>query len=290
MRSTSCADSAARYSVTRSRTMRIGHPPDRSGPDQRWLRSCGAMEIGGGGVRARAGRDRADRAREPSRPPSQPHGCARSADRRSAAPPTPSDVDAPGDTPTPRSRPPTRAEPGGPLQRASADDRHRRWSRGDRAVHRVVAGPRRRRRRFAGRTSRRPDLDHADDRRSRPSELGATVAPVDPALLPTTIRLHADRRHWPPRRRRRRCPPAGSRRRRRSPSRRAALGLRIVGLEPGGTVVELDTATGEMSSIETDVRANNPGALFAGADWIAREPTRQRSRELLRGHVRSARG
>ncbi len=64
----------------------------------------------------------------------------------------------------------------------------------------------------------------------------------------------------------------------------AALDLDIVGLQPGGTVVELDTATGEMSSIETDARGNFPGALFAGAGWIVVTQSESARAVLLRGH------
>jgi len=116
-----------------------------------------------------------------------------------------------------------------------------------------------------------------------PELVGAPVPSVDPELLPATSAFTPFVRTGRP-----------------SPSTTApvvgwtttdadvsdaatGLGVRIVGLQPGGTVAELDTATGQMSTIETDIRTNNPGALFAGADWIVVSQPDSAGAELLRG-------
>lgn len=114
-----------------------------------------------------------------------------------------------------------------------------------------------------------------------PDEVGATVAPVDPSLLPGTTAFSpviARPRPSPS------VPFFGwitTTARVSDPATK--LGVRIVGLEPGGTVVELDTTTGDMSSIKTDVRTNNAGGLFAGADWIVVSQPDSARAELLRG-------
>jgi hypothetical protein len=117
-----------------------------------------------------------------------------------------------------------------------------------------------------------------------PELVGAPVPSVDPELLPTTSAFTPIVRTG-------RRPPSTS-----APfvgwttttadvsDAATTLGVRIVGLEPDGTVVELDTTTGEMSRSQTSIRTNNPGALFAGADWIVVSQPDSARAELLRGH------
>ena len=64
----------------------------------------------------------------------------------------------------------------------------------------------------------------------------------------------------------------------------ADLGVEIVGLRLDGTVIELDPSTGEMSSIDTGVRVNHQGGLYAGADWILVSEPDNPHAALLRGH------
>jgi len=115
-----------------------------------------------------------------------------------------------------------------------------------------------------------------------PDEIGATVAPVDPSLLPATTAFSpVVGRGGPPVS----TPVVGwitTTAQVAQPATR--LGVDIVGLEPGGTIMELDTATGQLSSIKTDVRTNYPGALFAGADWILLTQPDSSRAEVLRGH------
>jgi hypothetical protein len=115
-----------------------------------------------------------------------------------------------------------------------------------------------------------------------PELVGATVAPVDPSLLPATSAFSPIvGRGGPPVS----TPVVGwiTTTAQLAPAA-THLGVNVVGLEPGGKVVELDTATGEMSSIETDVPTNYPGALYARNDWIlVTQPDSARA-ELLRGH------
>jgi hypothetical protein len=64
----------------------------------------------------------------------------------------------------------------------------------------------------------------------------------------------------------------------------ANLGVEIVGLRVDGTVIELDPASGEMSSIDAGVRVNEQGGLYAGADWILVSEPDNPHAALLRGH------
>ena len=116
-----------------------------------------------------------------------------------------------------------------------------------------------------------------------PEEIGATVAPVDPSLLPTTtaftpivgtVRVASTT-----------TAPAGwvtTVARVVEPA--ADLGVEIVGLRLDGTVVELDPSTGELSSIDSGVRVNHQGGLYAGADWILVSEPDNSHATLLRGH------
>jgi hypothetical protein len=116
-----------------------------------------------------------------------------------------------------------------------------------------------------------------------PEEVGATVAPVDPSLLPTTTAF------TPivgiPRQASTTTAPAGwvtTVARVAEPA--ADLGVQIVGLRVDGTVIELDPASGEMSSIDAGVRVNEQGGLYAGADWILVSEPDNPHAALLRGH------
>ena len=117
-----------------------------------------------------------------------------------------------------------------------------------------------------------------------PDEVGATIAPVDPSLLPTTTGF---------------TPIVGTARpvpttttpdgwvtgvaRVALPA--AELGVRIVGVRADGTVVELDTATGELASVRVGVRVNYEGGLYAGEDWILVSQPDSAGLTLFRGHA-----
>lgn len=123
----------------------------------------------------------------------------------------------------------------------------------------------------------------ATERTVPPDLVGATVAPVDPSQLPATTAFTpvVDRRVPPAS-----TPVAGWVTTTAQLARPATrLGVTIVGLEPGGTVVELDTATGEMSSIDTDLRTSYRGTLYAGDDWILVTESDSARAEVLRGHA-----
>jgi hypothetical protein len=114
-------------------------------------------------------------------------------------------------------------------------------------------------------------------------EVGATVAPVDPSLLPSTtaftpivgtVRSASST-----------TIPAGwvtSVARVAAPA--ADLGVQIVGLRLDGTVIELDPATGEMSSADVGVRVNAQGGFYVGADWILVSQPDNPHAALVRGH------
>jgi hypothetical protein len=116
-----------------------------------------------------------------------------------------------------------------------------------------------------------------------PDEVGATIAPVDPSLLPTTTGF---------------TPIVGTARSvttttapdgwvtsvARVAQPAAELGVRIVGLRPDGTIVELDTSSGELATIRVGVRTNYQGGLYAGADWILVGQPDSAGATLFRGH------
>jgi hypothetical protein len=121
------------------------------------------------------------------------------------------------------------------------------------------------------------------------AEVGATVAPVDPSLLPATtaftpivgtVRPAPTSTSTP-------TPTSSeawiaSRARVAQPA--AELGVRIVGLQPDGTVVELDTTSGELASIRVGVRIDSQGALYAGAEWTLVGQPDSPGLTLFRGH------
>ena len=117
-----------------------------------------------------------------------------------------------------------------------------------------------------------------------PDEVGATVAPVDPSLLPTstaftpivgTVRSDLGDHH--PRR-------VGHERSHSVAEPATHLGVQIVGLRLDGTVLELDPSTGEMSSTDVGVRVNDQGGFYAGADWTLVSQPDNPHAALLRGH------
>ena len=100
-----------------------------------------------------------------------------------------------------------------------------------------------------------------------PDELGVTVPPVDPDLLPTTTADAPVVRPLPP-------PPTTPEGWVLSPGEgrvavpAAEMAIRIVGVQPSGRVVELDTATGDLATTELDMGVGMPSGIYAGADWI----------------------
>ena len=114
-------------------------------------------------------------------------------------------------------------------------------------------------------------------------EVGATVAPVDPSLLPTTSAF---------------TPIVGTVRSASATTTPAGwvtttarvaasatdLGVQIVGLRLDGTVIELDPSTGEMSSTDVGVRVNAQGGFYAGPDWVLVSQPDNPHATLLRGH------
>jgi hypothetical protein len=121
-----------------------------------------------------------------------------------------------------------------------------------------------------------------------PDEVGATIAPVDPSLMPTTLLptttgftpIVGTARPVSPT-----TTPEGwvtSTARVAVPA--AELGVRIIGLQPDGTIVELDTSSGELSSVRVGVRTNYQGGLYAGADWILIGQPDSAGATLFRGH------
>jgi hypothetical protein len=121
-----------------------------------------------------------------------------------------------------------------------------------------------------------------------PDEVGATIAPVDLSLLPTSLSPTTSSF----------TPIVGTARpvsttttpdgwvtsTARVAPQAAELGVRIVGLHPNGTVVELDTTSGELASIRVGVRTNYQGGLYAGADWILVGQPDSAGATLFRGH------
>ena len=107
-----------------------------------------------------------------------------------------------------------------------------------------------------------------------PDELGATIPAVDPSLLPTTAGTQRQPpttfftpivQTVPP-------PPTTPEGWVVSTARvadgAAEFGIDIVGVQPrAGRVVELDTASGEMATRETDMRIDDQNSIWAGADW-----------------------
>jgi hypothetical protein len=123
-----------------------------------------------------------------------------------------------------------------------------------------------------------------------PDEVGATIAPPDPALLSTTTAFTPTTTAFTPfvGTVQRPAPttspaPGWSLGDARVAVPAAQLGVRIVGLHPDGRIVELDTATGELASIDADVRVNYQGGLYAGADWILVGQPENANAALIRG-------
>jgi hypothetical protein len=98
-------------------------------------------------------------------------------------------------------------------------------------------------------------------------ELGVTVPVVDPDLLPTTTDASPVVRTSPnpPTTT---SPPGWTLSSARVDPRAAALDVRIVGAQPGGRLVELDTGNGELAAIDTSSQFPEAPMIDAGDDWI----------------------
>jgi hypothetical protein len=105
-----------------------------------------------------------------------------------------------------------------------------------------------------------------------PDELGATLPAVDPALLPTTVPERPPSTPFSPIVQTVPPPPTTPEGWVVSSGRvavgAAELGIDIVGVQPNGRVIELDTATGELATRESDMRVEPQNSIWAGPDWI----------------------
>jgi hypothetical protein len=115
-----------------------------------------------------------------------------------------------------------------------------------------------------------------------PEDLGVTVPPVDPDLLPTTTAEAPVVRPLPP-------PPTTPEGWVLSPGEgrvavpAAEMAIQIVGVQPSGRVIELDTATGDLATTELDMGVGMPSGIYAGPDWILVTSPDSTGGRLLRG-------